>query len=268
MKKTLILAASLLGAVGAYAQGTIVMDDAQSDVTIHIFAPQTATPGTEVTGDQGSATPGTVTGGVTTDIYYNNGVNGNYAGGATAQTGTTSSATTGGSTVYTGGAIGNTFTGNPTAAGTYNYNNGSDYSVELFAAAGFNAPATSLQPITQYLTTIATASAKGGLFKNINVSSDPGIANTTGNQATLALVAWYNGAGTYTSYAAALSAGVPTGMSPTFNDGALGGLGSGTLSTPNDLQGAESFSLVVPVPEPSTIALGVIGASTDRKSVV
>jgi hypothetical protein len=255
MKKTLILAASLLGAVSAYSQGTVVFVDGASDMTIHIFAPQGSG---EVTGNQA------VGGGVTSDQYYNNGTDGNYAGGANANAGTSSTVTSGGSTVYTGGAIGNTWTGNPTAAGAYNYNNGSDYSVELYAAPGLNAPASALQPVTQYLTTIATSSAKGGEFKTVSPSVDPGIGNTSGGQATIALVAWYNGGGTYTSYAAAVAANVPAGISPLDNDGILGNIGSPpNTTTAADMQGLESFSLTyTTVPEPSTIALGVIGAST------
>lgn len=216
MKKTLILAASLLGAVSGYSQGTVVFADTETDMTIHIFAPQTASPGTQVTGDQSGGT------GYTGDVYYNNGTDGNYAGGSTAQAVSTGTVTSGGSTTYTGGALG--YSG--TAAGAYNYNNGNDYTVELYAASGFNAPVTALQPVTQYLTTMGTTTAKSGQFKTVNPSSDPGIASTSGGQATIALVAWYNGNGTYTSYAAALAAGVPTGMSPTDNDGILGNIGT------------------------------------------
>jgi len=260
MKKTLILAASLLGAIGAYAQGTVYYQDGQSDVTIHIFAPQAANSAVQLTGDQAGST------GVTADAYYNNGTDGNYAGTATSNTGNTSTASVGGSAVYTGGAIGNTAAGNATAAGAYNYNNGSDYTVELYAAPGLNAPVSALQPVTQYLTTIATSSTKGGQFKTVNVTGDTGIPNTSSGSATIALVAWYNGAGTYTSYSAALSAGVPTGMSPLDNDSILGNIGGPPASLTADMQGLESFSLVVPgvtpIPEPSTVALGVIGAST------
>jgi len=260
MKKTLIISALLTaGALSSYAQGTVNFRDNQSDVTVHIFAPQAATPYIEVTGDQGN---GSAVGGVSSDIYYNNGTDGNYAGGATANTGNASTQTLGGSTVYTGGAIGNTATANPTAAGSFNYNNGSDYSVELYAAPGFNAAASALQPVTQYLTTINTSSTLGGIYKLQNPTGDPGIASTLpAGTATIALVAWYNGGGTYTSYAAALAANQPTGESPLDNIGGLGGSGSPPASAP-DMQGLESFSLVVPVPEPSTVALGVIGAST------
>jgi hypothetical protein len=254
MKKTLILAASLVGAVSGYSQGTVNFLDAQTDMTVHIFAPQTATPGTELTGNQGTATSGASTGGVTTDIYDNNGTDAAIGN---------SGLNYGGSAVYTGGAIGNTAAGNATLAGAYNYNNGSDYSVELYAAPGLNAPASALQPVTQYLSTLRTSGTVGGEFKNVTLATDPGITGTSGGSATIALVAWYNGGGTYSSYSAALTAGVPTGVSALDNIAALGGTGSPAAPTP-DLLGLQSFSLVVPVPvpEPSTVALGVIGAST------
>jgi hypothetical protein len=262
MKKTLLTVALLAGTISAYSQGTVVFSDGDTDMTIHIFAPQLLTPSVEITGDQGNAN-GTATGGVSSDLYFNNAADGGYAGGAVAGTGATGTITTGGTTVYTGGAIGNTLSGFATPAGNYNYNNGSDYTVELYAAPGYNVAASALSPVTQYVQNIVKGNAStGGTFKTASPSPDNGIPNTTGNQATIMLVAWWNDAGTITSYAAALAGTGPVGQSPTDNITALGGLGSGTLSTPQDMQGLESFSLVIPTPEPSTIALGVIGAST------
>jgi len=264
MKKTLITAALLVGTLSAYPQGTVFFFDRQSDMTIHIFAPQLATPGVETTGDQGLPL-GTAINGVTPDIYLNNGSDGNYAGGSTQGAGTTGVFTTGGTTVYTGGAIGNTLSGFATPAGAYNYNNGSDYTVQLYAAPGNNVALSALLPVTQYVTTIATSSTTGGAFKNVSPPSDPGIPNTaaSGGLATIALYAWYNG-GTGLTLAAAQAAGDPWGVSPLDNLGGLGNLGTPASQTA-DMIGLESFSLVVPAvatPEPSTIALGVIGAST------
>jgi hypothetical protein len=260
MKKTLIISALLVGSLSAYSQGTVAFLDRQSDVSIHIFAPQLLTPGIEVTGDQGSAL-GTATGGVAADIYYNNSTDLNYGGGSAQGAGVTGTTTTGGTTVYTGGAIGNTATGFATPAGAYNYNNGSDYSVQLYAAAGLNAAASALQPVTQYTSVVYTSSTLGGAYHTAAPAPDVGIPGTTASQsATIALVCWYNNGGTITSYAAALLAGVPTGMSPLDNLTALGTLGT-PANTPPDLVGLESFSLTS-VPEPSTIALGVIGVST------
>jgi hypothetical protein len=66
--------------------------------------------------------------------------------------------------------------------------------------------------------------------------------------------AWYNAGGTIATYAAAVAAGVPYGQGAEFN---VDGLGGGTVNPPNMIN-AQSFSLTS-VPEPSTIALGVMG---------
>jgi hypothetical protein len=249
MKKTLIISAFCVGAaVSGYSQGIVGFTDRDTDMTIHIFAPQTQSPGTEVTGNQGTASSGASTGGVTTDIYV-------ASPGGTA--------VYGGSTVYTGGAIGNTLTSNPTAAGAYHYNVGSDYTVELYGAAGANAAASALVPVTQYSTTISTSSAIGGAFKSIQpFAGDPGVPGATaGGVVTIELVAWYNG-GTGLTLAEALAADDPTGTSAIINYTTPGGSPPGT---PGDMVGLTSFSLAIApavTPEPSTIALGVIGATT------
>jgi hypothetical protein len=264
MKKTLIIGALLAGSLSAYSQGTILFQDKQTDMNIHIFAPSTGgtfaqgtigsggsavtLSGTEVVGNQAGGN------GVSADVYYNNGTDANIgsAGG-----------NTGGSTVYSGGAIGNTLSGNATPAGLYNYNNGKFYTVELYAAPGLNAALSALQPVTQYITTIATSSANGGTFASVIPGTDPGIPGTSGGSATIALVAWYNGTGATSglSLAAAVAAGDPAGYSPLDNIVALGTTGSPPATAP-DMQGLQSFDVVAAIPEPSTIALGVIGAST------
>ncbi len=269
MKKTLIISALLAGSLSAYSQGTVNFYDRQSDMTVHIFAPQgnlasgyIATP--EITGDQGLAT-GTATGGVSADLYLNNTTDGNYAGGALAGAGNAGTITTGGATLYTGGAIGNTSAGNPTPAGPYSFNNGSDYTVQLWAAPGLNAAASALQPVTQYTSVIYTSATLGGAFHSVTLSSDPGMTgpgfSSSVTTATIELVCWYNG-GVGLTYAASLAAGDPTGTSPLDNFGPLGAVGS-PPPPPVDAAGLESFSLgSSSTPEPSTIALGVIGAST------
>jgi hypothetical protein len=258
MKKTLIVSALLVGSLSAYSQGTVNFVDRVSDVTMHIFAPQLLTPGIQVTGDQGLAN-GTVVGGVAPDLYANNGTDGNYAGGSVQGAGVAGTITTGGSAVYTGGAIGNTAVGFATPAGSYNYNVGTDYTVQLWAAPGLNAAASALLPVTQYTTTIITSGTVGGAFKNNSPTGDPGINGTAGGAVTIALVCWYNG-GVGLTYAQAVAASDPTGMSPLDNFTGLGGIGS-PPSTAIAPEGLESFSLTS-VPEPSTIALGVIGVST------
>jgi hypothetical protein len=251
MKKTLIIGALCVGAVSAYSQGTVNFYDRQTDMTIHIYAPQLATPSVETTGMANSAV------GVTADILD---VGGNI--------------TTGGSTVYTGGAIGNTATANQTAAGAYHYNNGSDYTVELYAAPGLNAASSALQPVSQYQSTVYTSATLGGAFKSLTVATDPGIPSTLpSGQATIALVAWYNGGVNIPTASAPISQTIlsaqlaadeggagPYGISPLDSITGLGGSGSPPAATP-DMLGLQSFSLVT-TPEPSTIALGVIGASS------
>jgi len=245
MKKTLIISALLVGSLSAYSQGTVTFADRLTDMTIHIYAPQLASPGVVQTGQANAGL------GVTADVYLYNATDANVFG---TSAGTVS---TGGSTVYTGGAIGNTRSGNATPAGAYNYNVGADYTVQLWAAPGLNALASALAPVTQYTTTILTSSTVGGAFKNLTIASDPGIANAAAS-ATIALVAWYNG-GTGMTLAQAQAAADPWGMSLLDNLSGLGGSGSPPASPPN-MEGLESFSLAT-IPEPSTIALGVIGAS-------
>lgn len=257
MKKTLIICALVAGSLSAYSQGELTFNARQSDVYIHIYAPQLSSPSTEIVGDANSQV------GVVADNYWYNGTDANVFNTAV------NTGTTGGPTVYTGGAIGNTHTANPTAAGAYHYNNGSDYTVELFAAAGLNVASSALQPVTQYVTTIATSSSVGGNFKPITVASDPGIPGAANGQGTIMLVAWYNGGVTPSGQSQATlnaqliadqggagpwGADVPDNMGNLYESGA---------ATPPFPEGLQSFSLVVgTVPEPSTIALGVIGAST------
>jgi hypothetical protein len=246
MKKTLIISALLVvGSLSAYSQGTVLFQDRQSDMTIHVYAPQVATPTVETTGQANSAV------GVTADIYEQTTANGGVQG----------TLVTGGSTVYTGGAIGNTKSGNATLAGAYHYNVGSDFTVELYGAAGYNLSVGSLQPLSQYTSSLSTSQTQGGTFVGVTPSPDNGIPNTTGNQATIALYAWYSLGGLTLAEDQAGSG--PWGVSLTDNITALGALGS-PASTPEDMLGLQSFSLVAPtaiVPEPSTIALAVMGAS-------
>jgi hypothetical protein len=247
MKKSLAISFLLVGSFSAYSQGTVLFMDRQTDMNIHIYAPQTATPGVETTGQANSAE------GVTADIYEQTAANG-YTG---AQVGVL---VTGGRTVYTGGAIGNTAVGNATAAGAYHYNVGSDYSVELYGAAGYNQTLSSLAPLSQYTSQLSTSAIVGGTFVPVAFSDDPGIPNTTGNEATIALFVWYNVGGL--TLAEDQAGAGPWGVSPTDNITGLGGLGS-PASTPQDMLGLESFSLIAPatVPEPGTIALAVMGVS-------
>jgi len=94
MKKTLILAISLAGAAGAYAQGTVNFSTFVSGtLQVAIYAPQTGAAGTaEVTGNSSTDIPS-------------------------------------GTTVYTGGTIGGASTG----SGSTGYANGANFTAQLYA---------------------------------------------------------------------------------------------------------------------------------------
>jgi len=226
MKRTLILAFSVAGALGAYAQGTVNFSEA-SDATILIYAP---------TGTTGTGPNGEVVGNSASDVPA-------------------------GSTAYNGGTIG----GNATATGSAGYGNGNNYSAELYGAAGTGLAFSALAPLSQYESTFVTRGA-GGSFLGSAPTTDPGIPGTgtaATATATVALAAWYNGGNTITSLSAAEAAHVPYGWSvPTSTfSGPLGGTGS-PPNTPPDLTGLTSFSLVPgTVPEPGTITLGIMGAA-------
>jgi len=233
MKKTLIISTLLAaGAVGALAQGTIIFSDQASGFKIHIYQPQTQNPTVEVTGNAANDLPA-------------------------------------GSTVYdttvnqaAGGPVGGASTG--TGLG-----NGNNITVQLYAAPGnvVSGGLAGLSPVSQYIDTAFTTAGGTGLFKTPTISGDPGIPNTgtdttdpgAGLGATVSLVAWFNAGGTITSFANATT----KGFSPLVYIATLGGYtapggtGPGPSAPPT---GVTSFSLTS-VPEPSTIALGVIGAA-------
>jgi len=222
MKKTLILGAMLAGAVGAQAQGTVAFSDGAGGFEIHIYAPQAASPGTEVQGNAGNDQPS-------------------------------------GSTTYdAGSAIGGSGTGT-------GYGNGNNVSVELYGLTGAGDSLASVQanPLSQYVGHAGTKSAAAaGLFVDTFSGTDPGIPNTSGGVATVALAAWWNPGGAYPTIGAAQAAGQAYGWSDTATITALGGTGSPPAPNPS-LAGLTSFSLisVTTSPEPSTIALGIMGAS-------
>jgi hypothetical protein len=139
-----------------------------------------------------------------------------------------------------------TFTGSPLGAG---------YSVELLAGASTDTSVSQLAEVGSVVTTWnSTTSVMPGSWNggNIVVPNIP-----AGTPAAVAVAAWNNEGGTITSLAAAQAAGDPWGVS---NLGSAANLGGGIVS-PALITGIDSFSFTS-TPEPSTIALGVIGAST------
>jgi hypothetical protein len=237
MKKILIAGMTLAGTMGLFAQGALVFNNVASgnpnvagvNSVFHIYSPQVATPSVEVTGNVATAfsSPSARTG----DFPV-------------------------GTQTYTGTLIGGTAVG----TGSTGWANGANYSVDLIAAPGDNAALNSLVFVAGTLETFKTTAGNAGFF--VAPATDPTIPGTTFSgsgvtaptSASCAVQAWYNAGGTIATYAAAVAAGVPYGQGAEFN---VDGLGGGTVNPPNMIN-AQSFSLTS-VPEPSTIALGVMG---------
>jgi len=178
-----------------------------------------------------------------------------------------------------GGGTTTTGTGNPTT----DVGNGNDWTVQLYGASGAGDASTALSPLLQQdgVTPVTAVMAQGltpstlanpdgvaGTWASTEIGVVPGAFG--GSAATVQVYAWYNDGGTITSYSAAQKAGVPTGFSTTANVASLGGPpnGGGASSPPAFLPtgagGLGNFTLTggtVTTPEPSTIALGVMGAS-------
>jgi hypothetical protein len=227
MKKTLTVTtlALLAGAVSAYSQGQVTMLDYGGGFCIQVFAPQ------------GGNVP----------VSYG-GVSGNEYMGNSGNT-------------YTTGPGAHTYVANSTA--------GTGYDVQLLLGAGAGDALSTLSTagpvITQWY--LPAGSPIGGSATPIPLS---GMWNNAANvvagaysaNITVAIAAWNNEGNTINTLAAALAADassivVPIGFSLAVSDV------NGTSSGPADLPtGIESFSLMQStVPEPSTIALGVMGAS-------
>ena len=244
MKRIVIIGLLSLCAAGAYAQGTLVFgNNTPGTIVTHIWSPDSVTPDVQITGNTATDTP---------------------AGTATYP-----------HSVMIGGSSG--------AAGTpINYSFGNNFTAQIYAAANIlNAAASSLTPVASYVTTLSTTANPGPGFIILgNLSPDTGIpyaitlndANngTLDNKATIAVACWYNAGGTITSLNDAKLANVPWGESAAFNMRNLGEPSSimtalngapTPASQAGNMTGLTSFSLVGPaVPEPTTIALGVMGA--------
>jgi hypothetical protein len=262
MKKLAIVGIASLISAGVYAQGTLTFWDNFGDLQYQIYAPNPSSPGTQQVGE--TASQGAISG-----------VSGPY-------------------TTYGGTAIGGSvFNGTAPATVTSSalYADGNLFSAQIYASpagapnnidpsTGGNPPAfSSLSPVSQYITTFATTGASGPFLISASPVPDAGIpgtgydnsglhgANHILNDANIAVAAWYNGGGLYTTLAAAQAANVPWGVSPVVILTGLGepasvetsDVGHNTpLTQPTEPYGISSFSLTS-TPEPSTIALGVMG---------
>jgi hypothetical protein len=163
-------------------------------------------------------------------------------------------------------ALGGSTTGPTPTAGNYAAltGNGLDWTVALYGAAGSGDAMSTLSPLPGATATFANGVNDGtaGTWASSAVINVPGTTGA-GSTATVQLYAWYNEGGLITSYAAAVAAGVPSGYSGLANV-TLGGVEpSGPPATAAALPVAQLGNFTVQaIPEPSTIALGVIGAST------
>jgi hypothetical protein len=250
MKKTLLIGLFSAMALGAYAQGTISFSSHSGEV-FHIYSPQTGNGGAPLYGD---STGKALTGGT-------GGVDALYAEGASTASSFTSVDYYAAGSVLLGGTSGTGPASTPYAGINYTY--GNDFTAELYALAGAGQPASSLLPVTQYQgpmrPTSSSPAAIGAIIPNAISGTDTGIPNTSGGVATVAVACWYNANGTITDLATAKADGVPWGESLPVTLTALGVVTGSPVANPAEtLYGIQSFSLTT-VPEPSTIALGVLG---------
>jgi hypothetical protein len=230
MKKILLTSLMSVGALGAYAQGTLNFTDYDyGTIVTHIWSPNTAAPSVALSGNTSTDTP------VGTQSYPN-------------------SVKLGGSAVNTG------------ANGIYGNGNNVTAQLEALGGATTAVPLGSLLPVSQYTATLTTTGtgAKQGTWTVPTIANDPGIpgAGGTAPTADFAVACWYNNGGTITSLAAAQASGNGIwGESPEVVNFSLTAPSSITSKPQgfNNDENALSFRLTS-VPEPSSIALGVMAA--------
>jgi hypothetical protein len=288
MKKIALAGLVTLCSVAAYAQGVVTFVPQYSGlIDVQVYGPSLATPTVEEQGStvaqdnyNGDSTAGAVT-------YTGTLLGGSSYTGSTPVSfaAATAAATTAGLSVYN---YGNLFTAELYALST---------TTSMSLPGGLTL--ASLSPVTQYESTFATSSAPygAGFFNQaIPASPDPGVPGTgylagvtpskstkgaayLGNNAAAAVVAWYSGGGQFQTYSAAQAGSVPTGYSAIFeitgliepasvmtedNNNVAAAAQNGTAFLADNCNGdtwAQSFSLTTQtIPEPSTIALGVMGA--------
>jgi hypothetical protein len=242
MKKILLTSLLSVGALGAYAQGILSFTDYDYGTQVtSVYSPATSSPNTSL---NGVTTADTIQG---------------------SQTGSSSAAV-----LFPGSVpLGGTASGSGAAA----YANGNLWSVQLEALAGTTAvPIGALQPVLQYTSTMNHDGTGGGAghWVALDLSTDPGIPGTglaskggNGGFADVATAAWYNGGGDTTLAAAQTDLNGVWGESAEVADFSLTPVASQTgnpQATAVD-QPTDSFTVAgTVVPEPSTIAFGVMGA--------
>jgi hypothetical protein len=155
--------------------------------------------------------------------------------------------------------IGNTASETPVGTQTYTgaVLEGSGWSAQLFSAYGSGQPESSLVPVATSLTTFRTGSVLGGTFTP-SVQAIPNVPPA--QTGTFQLRVWDNQGGTIASWSMAeplwgmgsIAAGksILFDLQPTDN----------VLILPTEMAGFRSFNVYF-VPEPSAIALAILGGS-------
>jgi hypothetical protein len=155
-------------------------------------------------------------------------------------------------------------TSGDTPGGTAHYTgtplSGAGYEVGLYVDSTATAVGTDVTSGTPLSTANFTAGSGGWYFGSTLTVTDPSAAGGTG--VFVELAAWSTAIGSPASYAAAVAAGDLAGHSLASTGTAPLGGGS-PPTTPGTLAGIglTDFAIGTATPEPSTIALGVIGAS-------
>jgi hypothetical protein len=228
MKQALVVASILTGAVGVFAQGSLNWGDQQTSYTIEILSPSTATPTVEQTGQTLYDVPSGSTS-----------YTGGYIGGPNV-----------------GGASGNGTGIGPTPTSGYlgiNYETTTLFTMGLYIATSQSALTTDIKTTAPLATTTLDSGANAGLYNAGPATYDSSLS--VGTPIWVGIAAWYNGGG-----ATAYDTSTVGGYVESTTTVALGG-GTGVPAALGGL-GLTSFSLAgTSTPEPSTIALGVIGAS-------
>jgi len=137
------------------------------------------------------------------------------------------------------------------------------YMAVLLSAPGAGAQASSLLPSTP-TTTFRTGTAAGGIAPSTatlaNVLPDAAVA-------TLAVAAWDNTSGLYSTWAQASIAWnnglIAAGISPLWNQDLIGGVINGAPNMINSTDGSQHLSSfnIYTVPEPTSFALAGLGAA-------
>jgi len=230
MKKTLVAISVLAGITGAYGQGQLVWNDAQTSYAIAIMSPNPTSPQLEQSGQS----------------FWDSPSGGNTYGG--------------GWIGNTGAAPGHGIAATPSSFGTpaINFQTSGNFEVGLYLDTSLIALSADIASGTPIATTIMdTAVANAGLYQSTTTLLATDNTYGGGTAVFVGIAAWYSGGGA-TSYAQAYAT-VPSGYVESSSEVTLQ-VAPATINGLKNL-GLTSFSLAEAVPEPSTIALGVIGAS-------